>query len=486
MQPKLSKRKNIIRLAITYAGMIIVIILVVLFIFMFMLGYRFDKNNGQLEQYALLQFNSSPSSATVTVDGSAISSQTPNKVSVPAGNHSLVIKRLNYQDWKKNINVKSATMTWFNYAILVPNKLNVEQITKYESIYASLSSPTKLNTIIQEKAEVPSFDLVNLSSDSPKSTKIAIPAKSYSDATTSGIVHSFNPVKWDEGGRYVLIKHIYGDKSEWLVMDTQDVNLTKNITQLLNVAINDIYFSGTNGNDYYALISNDIRKLNLSEGTISKPFVSNVSSFSLYEANIITYIGTGDASKNEQVVGVYREGDSTSHILRKVTSKDTSLRVATAHYFNEDYVAIAEGKKVDILRGSYPNGTDSAASLKIIDSFESKQAIHSLIFSPTGEYIVVQSDAYFTSYDLEYQKMYESTIDGNGPVSDIKWLDNNYIWSDRDGHLTIREFDGTNMHKINSVVYGQDVVMTHNKRFIYSINKTATGYQLQRVRMILL
>lgn len=483
MHPKLLKQKNFIKLTLVYICMAVTIIFTVTLMFMFVLGYRFDKSSGHIEQYALLQFNSSPPGATVSVNGAVIGSQTPNKTSVPAGSHDITIKQARYHDWKKAVNVKSATMTWLNYAILVPSQINVEPITNYESIHASLASPTKLSLIIHEKPEVPVFDLIDLSADTPKSKKISIPANIYTDSANSETTHEFKLVKWDSGSRYVLVNHIYGDKNEWLVVDTQVPDLTKNITQLFNIAINDIYFSGTNGSDFYILSSNDVRKLNLSAGTISRPFVSNVSSFGLYEANVIAYTGS---DKDQQVVGVYRDGDETPYVLRKIDNKDVALKITTARYFNEDYVAIAEGKKVDVLRGKYPNKSNDTTSLKIVDSFNSKNNIQNLGFSPAGGYILAQSGSYFVSYDLENQKMNEASLDGGDSVLKLKWLDDNYVWSGHGGVLSIREFDGANAHKINPVLDGQDAVMTHNKRFIYSINKMPVGYQLQRVRMILL
>ena len=99
----------------------------------------------------------------------------------------------------------------------------------------------------------------------------------------------------------------------------------------------------------------------------------------------------------------------------------------------------------------------------------------------------MQSGANFASYDIEHKKVATSVIasDVTATVGPLKWLDDNYIWSDYGGDVTIRESDGTNNNTINKAVIGQDVVLSQNDRYLYSIGKNATGYQLQRVRMIL-
>lgn len=462
------------------------VVVVVTFIVFFILGFRFDTDNGRIEQYAFLQFGTSPSGATVTVDGGWLGSKTPNKTSIRAGQYKVEMWRDGYETWQKTVDTKAGTITWLNYALLVPKKLVVEPVVNYDSVFMSLASPEGRNMLVQKRVDTPTFELADLSSDTVKSTKLTIPVSLYSDATKTGVTHTFKVLTWDDGGQYVLVEHTYGNKEEWLVLDTQNAALTKNITRLFNIPISSIGFSGTSGNAFYILNQNDIRKLDLSAGTISKPLISNVTSFSIYKSNIITYVGNDAAVAGGQVAGLYREGDNTPHILRTTAVKNAILHIVTTHYYNADYIVISDGKKVDILSGNYPNSaSDNMTSMKVIASYVVNEDVQRLTFSPIGEYVLTQSGPYFTSYDLEYQTLASSNIEGTGVASPLKWLDDNYLWSDRSGSLVIREFDGTNSHAINTVSVGQDATLTHNEKYIYSINKSGAGYQLQRVLMIL-
>jgi hypothetical protein len=449
------------------------------------MGFRFNADDGRIEQYAFLQYASVPSRAAVAVDDVSIGSTTPTKSSTRAGSHKITMTLPGYDTWEKTMVLKPGIMTWLNYALMVPEKLTTTSVAIFKTIYSSLASPKGSSILVQEKSDAPTFDLVDLTSDSVKKTSITLPASSYSKAGTKGVKHVFDITKWDEGGRYVLIKHTYDGAAEWLTLDTQNVNQTRNITSIFNISISNIDFDGTGGNKYYALSSSDVRKLDLSSSTITKPLIGNVKSFSIYDSSVITYIGT-DAVTGNQVVGLYRDGESQPHVLRSVTDKKAVVSVATTQYFNEDYLAISINKNVDILSGSYPNKpSDDAVSMKTIASFTVKNDIKNLSFSPTGEYVLVQTDADFASYDLEYQTVAQSTIKGTGPTAGLKWLDDNYVWSSRDGNLTIREFDGANLHTITKVIAGQDVTMTSNGKYIYSINLVSGSYQLQRTLMIL-
>jgi len=480
------KQKGLIKRIIIYAIMVLSVGVIVAFVVFFSLGFRFNLAEGQLEQYALVQFESVPSGAAITIDGESTISNTPSSSSIPAGEHVITMHRNGYKTWSKTINLKAGVLKWLKYVVLVPETLTVNSIAEYTSVAETLASPKSHYMLIETQASEPTFDLADLTSDPVKISKLTIPVTAYSESATVGMVHNFTAQSWDSGERYVLIRHNYGDKNEWLVLDTQNADLTKNITKSFGIDISSISFFGNSGNLYYALSANSLRKLDLTAGTISKVLIGNVNNFDIYNSNIITYTGTNVA--NQKIAGIYRDGDAISYVLKTKTVDDENvLNIAATKYFNDDYVAVSDGKNVNVLKGSYPITTNGdSSSLVSVASFNSENNISKLSFSSTGEYVLAQSDAYFISYDLEYQNLSSSTIEGNGATSSLKWLNKNYIWSDRDGKLTIREFDGANVSTINSVIIGQDAALTSNGKYLYSINKTSTGsYQLQRVRMIL-
>lgn len=483
MHRRRSKKWVPIRLAITYTGMTSLVFVAVTGIILFMLGFRLDLGSGQIEQGSLVQFGSTPSGASIAIDGVALNARTSTKATIKAGSHEFSIWRDGYETWQKTVDTKPGALTWLNYALLVPKELDVKPVINLKTLANSLASPEGRSILMQTDSGEPNFVLADVTSDDVSTVNLLIDKDTYTDA--KGDV--FKLVKWDAGGRYVLVKHDFNSKTEWLVLDTQDVSASKNITRLFDFAITDIKFSGTSGNEYYVSINKDVRKLDLSAGTISRPLINSVDEFSVYESNIITYISNDKDTVDERTVGLYREGDDAPYTLKVVKGpSSTPLHVATTKYFNANYIAISEGSKVTVYSGSYPTATtDDTSSLKIFAEFSVSRAVHKLQFSPTGEYVFVQNGSDFASFDMEYQIFAASRIRGDGTARPVKWLDDNYIWSDLDGKLTIREFDGTNVHTINDAVAGQDAMLTHNGRWLYSFAKTDAGYDLQRVRMIL-
>ncbi len=481
------KKKELIRRIVVYIFMIVSVCVTVTLITLLVLGFRFNIFDGQVEQYAFLQYSSVPSGATVTVDGTKVSAKTPTKSSVKAGLHQIEMKKDGYKTWSKSIDVKAGTLTWLSYALLIPKNLSVETVENIDQVYSSLPTPKSKGLIIQYRPDAPLFELVDVTSNNPKITKISIPTSAYSDSLTADIQHGFLMKKWDESGRYVIVKHTFGDKFEWLVFDTQNPALSKNISLTFDITIESIDFSGTSGNNYYIIQNGDVRKLDMAAGTISKVLASNVSSMFVYEANIVVYAGKPTNGSEGSIIGVYRDGDESTYVIRTLTNVNTSsIKIATTNYFNQDYIAYSDGQTINLIGGKYPNNFgDSTTTLSPVTSFTISGDIISLSFSLTGQYVMAQSSLSFSSYNIEYQILNEVNNNCTDVKSPVEWLDENYVWSTCGNSLIIQEFDGANAHTINPVLFGQSVVLTHNGRYIYSINKNDTGYDLQRAKIIL-
>lgn len=483
-----SKKQLLIRRVIVSIVMTLAVLVIVTGTILFVLGYRLDSDKGRLEQNALIQFDSVPGAAYVSIDGKLLGSRTATKQSVIAGTHSFIVTRDGYQPWAKSLNVKAGTLTWLDYIRLVPTKLPTEKIASYSSVVGEKASPDFKWLIVQEKSESPTFQLVDLRAQDVKTSSITLPTDVYSESTNPSVQHSFTLDRWDDGGRYVLLKHAYADKNEWIVIDTQDVGTSINVSRLLSISLSDVRFSGTSGNILYGLMSDGvIRKLDLSAATISRGLITNVKSFDLFETNVITYVGIDPNDSTKQVAGVYREGDESAHVLRKVSSLETPLFIDATRYFSDDYVAISEGLKVTVLKGRYPTSSaDEATSLASYAEFTASANVDTLSFSPDGDFLVVQSGLNFISYEVEYKRQTNATIEtSESQPHRLNWLDDAYLWSIYDGHLSIREFDGTNVHVINAAEPIFDATLSQNGRYLYSITKSGESYQLQRVKMIL-
>ena len=79
MNPRLSRKKELAKRTLVYGLMVTSVLVLLTVLMMAVLGYQWDLKTRSVEQTGLVQFNSFPSSAMVSMDGRALSSRTPTK-----------------------------------------------------------------------------------------------------------------------------------------------------------------------------------------------------------------------------------------------------------------------------------------------------------------------------------------------------------------------------------------------------------------------
>jgi hypothetical protein len=466
------------------------VLIIVTVSILFMLGYRLDSSN-RLEQGALLQFNSAPSGAQVWIDGAFIGSTTATKQTVLAGNHSIKMTRSGYEDWNRTLDLQAGTLTWLDYVRLVPTNRSVQPVWDFDSLEALEFSPDLRWGLGLQVASEPEFDLIDLRSQQVKVTTLALGDELYSDATTPDVSHTFSIDTWSTGGRYAIVKHVYGEnRTEWLLLDTQDLSRSVNITRSLSVDLREVKFASDSGMGLYGLTNDGVlRKLDVSGGTISRGLVTNVDQFTVFEeASVVGYTGTDPSDATMKVAGIYRDGDSGSRILRSSDDREVAFTIVVGRYFNEDYIAIAENNEVELLTGTLPSVATQESNLRRVTTMDLPGTITSLTFSPGGDYLVAQAGAQFSSYELEHNRRSNGIVavnEGQSPAT-LEWLDSAHLWNTNNDAVFMRDFDGTNTFNIMPSLAGYDVTLSQNGRYFYSIGKNdKDGLQLQRVLMIL-
>lgn len=483
-----SKKRQLTERVIVSIVTTVSVLIIVTATVLFLLGYRLDSDNGRLEQGALLQFDSAPAGATVWIDGKNTGSRTATKRTILAGTHAFTMTRAGYEDWNKTLDVSAGTLTWLDYIRLVPKERPVEAVSSYSSLVAMKAAPDMRTLIAQERADQPTFQLIDIRAADVRSTSLTLPSDVYTDSKTAGVTHSFALHQWDRGSRYVLVTHTFSGQTEWLVVDTANVALSKNITRILGTAFQKVAFIGTDGAQFYGLAADGIlRKIDLTNATLSRALLSHVSQFSIAPVtSIVGYVGTDPADATKRVVGVYREGDATGHVLKTVESTDVPLMIATGRYFSDDLVAIAEGGTLTVLKGSYPTSSQAeVTSLQTLDTISLPGPVTNLSFSPKAAYVVAQSGSDLVSYEFEHRRATAGKIVTSGQTPSLQWLDDAHLWGSGANSLTMRDFDGTNVFSIMPAADGFDATLSQNGRYMYGVALYDGVYKLQRVTMIL-
>lgn len=450
------------------------------------LGYSFNEKDNRIEQGGLLQFASKPSGASVLLDGVALGSRTPNKVTADAHNHSVTMNLDGYRPWSKTIDLKPGMVGWLSYTRLIPTDTKAEKLRTTPTLAAALASPDDKWMALVDDATKPSIVIADLDNDTVKYKTLDIPT-AVTTQPEAGKTQTFTLDSWSHNGQFILVKHTYDDvKTEWISVDRENANKAKNITAELGVAADKIVFAAENGRSVYAKTNDIVRKIDLDSETLSRPLINNIDDFSVYQFSTLLYTTKVDPATKLRSVGYINEGMDEAQTLGTYPDDGKTLRVATSVYFNKRYLAVAHGQNVVVSQGFLPRGADKG-SLKTVSKFTMDTPVQWLQTSTNGRFVVAQSGATFTTRDLELGKTDTTTLKGTAPAlqREQSWLDPFMTWSDNDGTLRLYEFDGANQQDIGTVAPGYDVTYSPNDKYLYSIGHDTEGYSLQRVRLII-
>lgn len=476
-----SKRKQLLRRVAVYSLMTVAVVGLVTLLVFATLGYRFNQDDG-LVQTGLVQFGSQPSGAQVTIDDMGFGSRTPSKTTLDTGSHTITMQRDGYHTWQKTVDVMGGAVLWLNYARLIPTDLQKTNVVDFSGLSGTAVSPDAKWMLAIEDATNPTLRLIDLTKDSISPTTLTLPANLYT-APAEGQSQQFELTNWDASSRFVTVKHTYGDRHEWLVVDTRDIGSSQNITQLLGVDASKLVFSNNSSSALYAQIGSVVRRIDRGSATLSRPLVENVADFSLYSDDVVIFTRTIDDKTGKRNVGYYRLSEDKTYSVGAYADQNGVMpRMAIGQYFGDTYMAVAHDNTVDI----FTVDLSEPHQRKLLNEMDIPGGAQYLSTVIAGRFIIAQAGATYVVYDLELKKTTTTQLHGEGEVPrELRWLDGHMLWSDRGGNLRLYEFDGTNQHEIMKVASGFNVTLSSDGRYLYGITKSGDMFHLTRVKMIL-
>ena len=461
-----SPRTRKLMLFFTYGVMTAAVAAISTICVLLVLGYRFDFGARTVEQGGLLQFRSVPESAKISLDGQELNFVTPGKRNVDVGTHEVRMYREGYRDWAKTVTVKAGELRWLNYARLIPKNVTTNSVHEFATLADEKPSPDRKWMALLPAADKPELIIADIrADDKPIFTSLALPAAAYTNV--EGQAHHFSLVEWDFGSRYLLVKHIIGDKTEFIRVDRTNPAATQNLTTLFSVPLSDVHFSGTSGSVFYGLETTNVRKLDSGTGTISQPLIKDVTHFTLYRTDTVAF-----TTHTGRTIGAGIYADNKAYIVR--TYDDTvPVYAEVTMYFSKNYLAVARGTQVELVKEPELSKGSTIGTPKI----SLPAGVQWLRFGASGRFVVVGNGTQYALLDIETNEKF--TVNLPGTAADLskplQWLDDYSLVSSADKDLRITEFDGGNQQIITDAEPGYAVTLNDDSTLLYSVARTQTG-----------
>lgn len=487
MHPRLSRKKELAKRTVVYLVMTASMITLLGLLMLLVLGYQFDLKNRSVEQMGLVQYDSSPRSATVSVDGTVLGGKTQTKGSVLPGKRQFAMQLAGYESWQKTLDISAGVVTWLSYPRLVPTERRI--VTTYETtgLQTTLAAPNgRYMALWQVEDGVPRFGIVDVrSSDRPVIDKYEPTTEQLGglDSAHPAETHGFSLKSWSRNSRYIIATHEYqqaGQEAqvEWLWIDRESPDSMVNLTNLFSLGLTDV--KPLDNRSVFILSSDDVREASVSTGSISKPLITGVRSFDTYTDDVVTYIAT-DATNVS--AGVWRRGSPGPVVVANVPVDGESIHIAASRYFNKDTIAVSIGRQVTFYRGDIPTSEAGvAALLRTATDFTFNHPVEHLQFNRSGQFLVAEDDKGFVSYDLERAEVSQNVQKYS--TGAIDWLDAHHVTQvDSSGELIMQEFDGLNATRLMPIVASHAHLLTQDGKYVYGWQEQDGTVMLRRLSM---
>jgi hypothetical protein len=466
LDPK-KKRANQIRLYIGYILMAVALAMGTLVLALQANGFNLDPKTGNVIQNGLIFVDGHPVSATVYVDGQS-RGQTDLRLGIPAGQHSLELKRDGYRSWQHQFDLGGSSIVRFAYPFLFPNNLVTKDLQTYNTSPGLASeSPDRHWLIVQHPDSLTDFDVMDLNAKTNPVSGLKLPSTLL---TAKAGNNSLEAVEWSSDTRHVLIKHTFDGGSEFAVIDREAPASSLNINKLFQIPITDMTLRDKRFDQYYLHDANggvlwraDVKARQLN------PILTHVAVFRPYQANVILYVSDETAASGKVMAKIWN--NETIYNLRELSASQKYL-VDVTQFNGTWYMAVGGDTehKIYIYKDPFndlqrvPAKTPWAHSVLVVKSPEY------ISFSANARFIEVQGGSEFAVYDAENNDQFRYDIKlPLAPTQKAKWMDGHRLILISNNKTVIFDFDGTNLQTLSPADSGHDVFFDRDYTWLFNL-----------------
>ncbi len=448
------RRHRAFRVAITEFFMVLTVIALVFTLTLVVMGYKIS-DDGRLEQDGFLQIRTSPSGATVSIDGDTLMSKTNLSKALSAGEHEVVFSKDGYDTWSKNVLITSGLTYRLNYPRMFLLERTEEKISKLKNLDFISVSPNR-SIMIAALDQTKKWQIISLNEDQPTTKEINM--EDVFPGVKDADFGKIRVVEWSKETNKVLAIIEWASKREWVLIDLDNVESSKNLTTDFGMQFSNIRMKNKTGEQLLVLENGNLRRLDIAAAEVSRIFINKVESFGSFGPDVI-YVGRD--KNGDRHIGFYREGNKEGTVIASLED-GASVKFVMSEYYGDKYVAFVVNDHIKIYRGDLSPKQEKGVLLVDED----------LGFVPSeirvrgdDELITVRNDKQYGVYDVETNKFTKYELESG----EIHWI-NDFMFSfvDEDSNLIIEDFDkGNRRELVGNVKSGFEVSLTSDKWIYY-------------------
>ena len=475
------RRTHTIRLAIGYFLTAIAIGLTSVILVYGAYGYGINTKTGDIIQNGLLFVDSKPGGAEIYLNGQKNQSATSARLTLPAGDYDLLIKKTGYRDWSRKFSLNEHSIARYTYPFLLPVNPLSENLKIYSTAPQLITeSPDKRWLLVQ----VPTPDSKNVVFDIYDTTKLDQPAVALSLPATllsgNGEGDSFKAVEWASDNNHLLMAHNYQGGSEFIVLSRVDPITSFNVNRIFNLSPAQVALRDKKVDQLY-LYQQEGGLLQLGDAakaTLS-PLLTHVLAFKPHGSDLLTYVTDQNVAAGLVMARVWENGKT--YPLYTFAAGNKYLVDAAQFQGHWYYVAGSDtADRINIYRDPLDGFKDPATAKAIPLIALPDPGVASLAFSDNGRFIGVQAGQKFGIYDIETKTRYQYSL--SSPLSgEMHWMDGHRLIGLSGGSILAMDADSYNQQILTPALSGNAIFFDKNYNQMLAIAPVDVGVALQRI-----
>jgi hypothetical protein len=470
---KVKRHARMVMLGYGLIGLGIFIATVILLYYAY--GFGFGKN-GQVVQSGLLFVSSSPNPADIYLNGELYKSRTNTRATLVEGTYNVELKRDGYRDWRRQIAIAGGTVVHYDYPMLIPNKLVGTPVKAFDTAPAiALQSPDRRWQVLGF-GTISQFEVFDLKD--PKAVTSEVITLPPGILTASKKPQHWQLVEWSNDNKHVLLRHYFGDSTEYIILDRSDPTKSINLTKTLDSNPTKIELLNKTYDKYllYDAAAQTLSRASL-ENPTAEAYLDHVLAFKSYGTGTVLYVAAAGPDGNGNAKIKLRTGADT-YVLRELPG-GTTYMVDISMYDGRMYAAagaVSDGK-VYVFENPVDEIHDKTIRVAVPRRVLMVPNLSSLSFSANSRFILAQGGQHFALSDAEDDKEFNYAVTDpiDAPQTEAKWIDGHHILYVSGGKAILLDYDNTNRQELMTALPGLLPVFSSDYRYVYNFQADAVN-----------
>ncbi len=446
LDPK-KKQAHLTRLFIGYLLVAIAIAFASLILLFQSYGYDLDRKTGKVIQNGLIFVSSHPDAATMYLNGTLNKYHTDAKLTIPAAQYTIDIKKAGYRTWRRSLTLEGGSIERLIYPLLIPDSLKTTDVQLYGAPPKFVTqSPDHRWLIVQKTDSLTVFDVYDLTNISQEPATITLPTDVFTTSTGDVLTSG----DWSSDNRHFLLKHSFAGGLEFILVDREIPAQTVNESRAVGSSPTHMTLRDGHADQLYVLAQDRTLSQYDTKSKQSKVILTAVDRYVSGGADIIIYSQSGiTAPENTRV---YEWDGSTSYLLRTLPA-GSAPQMTMGQLDGDTFVALAPGNDPHVY--IYKNPLNDAKQQKntvLVPTTILKQDQTGLLSnSSNGRFVVSQTGNAFAVYDAEADRRFYFTIKSAITAGAVAhWMDGFRMSVESNGKIVIFDFDGSNQQTMTA------------------------------------